>query len=245
MPRRITRHMFSNYLKKKILARLRGRSEDKNEGQPNQEDAKAQWERSRVRWRNAEPVGHLTWGKEIGGDHFVSKMNQHGAFGAGKALLEIGPGYGRLLKSILQAEAPFQRYLGVDLSAQNIEFLSDTFSDERIAFQHGDIETERFDQKFDVVFSSLTFKHLYPSFERVLQNVSQALNPGALVFFDLLEGSAEHFEHDGVTYLRHYTKEDVSGILKRCGLRLLAWDEVAHTPEQKRLLVVATKDSSG
>lgn len=244
MPRRSTSNMFSNYLKKKILGRLRGRANDKSELRPNQENAKAQWERSRVRWRNAAPVGHLTWGKEIGGEHFISKMNQHGAFSPGQALLEIGPGYGRLLKSILQAEAPFQTYLGVDLSAQNIEFLSETFSDERIAFQHGDIETGTFNQKFDVVFSSLTFKHLYPSFERVLQNVSHALNPGALVFFDLLEGSGEHFEHDGLTYLRHYTKEEVSGILNRCGLRLFAWDEVAHTPEQKRLLVVATKDSS-
>jgi SAM-dependent methyltransferase len=194
-----------------------------------------------VRWRNAAPVGHLTWGKEINGDHFVSKLNQHGAFGTDQALLEVGPGYGRLLKSILLSAAPFQTYLGVDLSAQNVEFLSETFSDQRIAFRHGDVETLNFDQTFDVVFSSLTFKHLYPSFEKVLLNVGTALNPGALVVFDLLEGSAEHFEHDGVTYLRHYTKEEVSGILDRCRLRLFAWDEVEHTPEQKRLLVVAKK----
>jgi SAM-dependent methyltransferase len=242
MPRRRTSNMFSNYLKKKILGRLRGRVNDKNEMRPNQEDAQAQWERSRVRWRNAAPVGHLTWGKEINGDNFVSTMNQHGAFGSGKALLEIGPGYGRLLKSIIQSEAPFQTYLGVDLSNQNVAFLTETFSDERIAFQQGDIETRNFDQKFDVVFSSLTFKHLFPSFEKVLQNVARALNPRALVLFDLMEGSAQHFEPDGVTFLRHYTREEVSEILNRCGLRLAAWDEVEHTPEQKRLLVVATNN---
>ena len=230
-------------LTKKVFSRFSGSARDENQSQLNQENAEAQWERSRVRWRNAAPVGHLTWGREINGDHFVSKMNHHGAFSSGQALLEIGPGYGRLLKSILQSQAPFQTYLGVDLSAQNVAFLSETFSDQRIAFQHGDIETRSFDQKVDVVFSSLTFKHLFPSFEKVLQNVALALNPGALVFFDLIEGSGEHFEHDGVTYLRHYTREEVSVILNRCGLRLSAWDEVEHTPEQKRLLVVATKVS--
>lgn len=231
--------MLRNYLRKSVFSRFVRRIRDQNEAQPIHESPEAQLERSRVRWRNAAPVGHLTWGKEISGDHFVSKMNQHGAFGSDRALLEIGPGYGRLLKSILQSEAPFQTYLGVDLSAKNVEFLSETFSDPRITFSHGDIETRTFDQKFDVVYSSLTFKHLYPSFEKVLQNVAQALNPGALVFFDLIEGAGVHFEHDGVTYLRHYTKEEVSGILNRCGLRLFAWDEVEHTPEQKRLLVVA------
>lgn len=228
----------------KLMNRLRTWLGSQQAGTNQDEKPRELWERSRVRWRNAAPVGHLTWGKEINGDHFVSKMKQHGAFSPGHALLEIGPGYGRLLKSILQSEAPFQTYLGVDLSAHNIDFLTQTFSGDRIAFQHGDIETRTFDQRFDVVFSSLTFKHLYPSFERVLENVSQALNPGALVFFDLIEGSGEHFEHDGVTYLSHYSKEEVSAILNRCGLRLFAWDEVAHTPEQKRLLVVATNDST-
>lgn len=226
-----------------IWTRLRALLGKKQKVADRAEEPQELWERSRVRWRNAAPVGHLTWGREISGDHFVSKMSQHGAFASGRALLEIGPGYGRLLKSILKAQAPFRTYLGVDLSAQNVEFLTKTFSDPRIAFRQDDIETRHFDERFDVVFSSLTFKHLFPSFEKVLQNIAQALNPGALVFFDLIEGSAEHFEHDGVTYLRHYTKEEVSGILKRCGLRLSAWDEVEHTPEQKRLLVVATKDS--
>ena len=234
--------MLRNYLRRNVISRFIGRTRDQNESQTSHESAEAQWERSRVRWRNAAPVGHLTWGKEISGDHFVSKLEQHGAFGSDQALLEIGPGYGRLLKSILQSEAPFRTYLGVDLSAQNVAFLSETFSDQRIAFQHGDIETLNFDQKFDVIYSSLTFKHLFPTFEKVLQNVALALNPDALIFFDLIEGSGEHFEHDGVTFLRHYTKEEVRGILNRCGLRLSAWDEVEHTPEQKRLLVVATKD---
>ena len=240
MPRR--RETMLRNLTRKVFSRFARRTRDENESQPNRENAEAQWERSRVRWRNAAPVGHLTWGKQINGDHFVSKMNQHAAFSSGKALLEIGPGYGRLLKSILQSQAPFETYVGVDLSAQNVAFLTETFSDPRIAFQQGDIETRTFDQTFDVVFSSLTFKHLYPSFEKVLQNVSRALNPRALIFFDLLEGSGEHFEHDGVTFLRHYTKKEVSGILNRCGLRPFAWDEVEHTPEQKRLLVVATND---
>ena len=200
------------------------------------------WERSRQRWRNAEPRTHLTWAREVSGDDFVRKMESHGAFGPEKSLLEIGPGYGRLLKSIRARQLAFKQYMGIDLSDKNINYLNQQLAGPDVDFRHGDAEKIEFLSQFDVAFSSLTFKHLFPTFERVLANIARYLNDGALIFFDLIEGTGEHFEHDGVTYLRHYTKEDVSEILHGCGLRLVAWDEVAHTPEHKRLLVVATKD---
>ena len=234
--------MIKNYIRK-VVERLNLRSHDAGGPGWPRETREAQWERSRVRWRKAEPEGHLTWGRVINGDGFVAKLDEYHAFGSDRTLLEIGPGYGRLLKSIVSMGLPFKSYLGIDLSDHNVKYLTETFPDQKITFRHEEIETVEFNQTFDSAFSSLTFKHLYPSFEKALQNVARALKPGALAIFDLMEGSAEHFEHDGVTYLRHYTKEDVSKILNRCGLRLFAWDEVAHTPEpeHRRLLVVATR----
>src|SRR5436190_482760 len=154
-----------------IFNRLGGRFQRRRAEAAADDDANAAlWERSRVRWRQSGPEFHLTWGREVSGDAFVLKMQQYEAFGPGKSLLEIGPGYARLLK-----------------------------------------------------------------------NVAGALNPGGLVFFDLMEGTAQDFEHDGVTFLRHYTRLQVLEILEHCGLSLTAWDEVCHTPEHQRLLVVATK----
>jgi SAM-dependent methyltransferase len=204
-------------------------------------DHEVLWERSRERWRNAEPQTHLTWGREVTGDNFVLKMDSYGAFGAERSLLEIGPGYGRLLRSMTNRGDPFKRYLGVDLSSRNIAYLKETFADERIEFQQGDMETLELSERFDSIFSSLTFKHLFPSFERLLLNASRSMAVGGMAFFDLIEGAGEHFENDGVTYLRHYTKDEVLEILERVGLKLVNWDEVLHTPQHSRLLVVATK----
>jgi len=204
-------------------------------------DHGALWERSRLRWRDAEPVGHLTWGVEISGDAFVDKLKSYDAFGSDQSLLEIGPGYGRLMKSILAQEIAFRNYLGVDLSAKNVSYLSQSFGTPNVQFQQGDIEQIKIDGPFDVLFSSLTFKHLFPTFEKALANAATALNRGALVFFDLIEGTGETFEQDGRTYVRHYTKAEVAAILDRVGLRLVNWDEVSHTPQHSRLLVVATK----
>ena len=58
------------------------------------------WSRSRQRWEKTAPNAGLTWGEEISGDAFIDKANANNAFGAEKVVLEIGPGYGRLLKSI-------------------------------------------------------------------------------------------------------------------------------------------------
>ena len=40
----------------------------------------------------------------------------------------------------------------------------------------------------DALISSLTFKHLYPTFEKALVNLTGQLRPGAVVAIDLIEG---------------------------------------------------------
>lgn len=201
----------------------------------------AAWERSRQRWREAQPVAHLTWGREVSGDAFILKADAYGAFGADKRLLEVGPGYGRLVRSLVKHGAPFKAYTGVDLSAENVRYLRENFQGPEFEFVHGDIESVELGEGFDAAISSLTFKHLYPSFRNALARLAAQANPGALFLFDLYEGVGRHFEDDGVTYIRSYTRPEVSGILTDAGLGLVAFDEVRHDTEHTRLLVVARK----
>lgn len=199
------------------------------------------WERSRTRWRAAKPTTHLTWEIELTGDAFIDRAEHHGAFGAGKHVVEVGPGYGRLLETTLGRALPFASYTGVDLSAENVAHLSERFPDERVSFVVADVEEVRFDAPVDAVMSSLTFKHLFPSFERALANLASQTAAGGVVLFDLIEGSRRYFEADGVTYIRAYERPEVAAMLAGCGLELAAFDEVRHRPSLARLLVVARK----
>ena len=199
------------------------------------------WERSRTRWRAAEPTANLTWDVELTGDAFVDRAEDHGAFGEGKHVVEVGPGYGRLLATVSERGLPFAAYTGVDLSEANVAHLSGRFTDERVSFVCQDVEEVRFERPVDAVLSSLTFKHLFPSFERALSNLAGQMEPGGVVLFDLIEGSRRYFEDDGVTYIRWYERDEIEAILRACGLEPVAFEEVRHHPSLARLLVVARR----
>ncbi len=199
------------------------------------------WERSRTRWRAAEPTRNLTWDVELTGGAFIDRAEHHGAFGEDRHIVEVGPGYGRLLEAVIERRLPFAGYTGVDLSEQNVSHLSQKFTGEAVSFVRADVEEVRLEQPVDTVLSSLTFKHLFPSFERALANLAGQMGPGGLVLFDLIEGSRRYFEEDGVTYIRWYERGEVEELLGRCGLELVAFEEVRHHPTLARLLVVGRR----
>jgi CBS domain-containing protein len=202
-------------------------------------------ERSRAVWRGARPRKGLTWGKELSGEAFIDKAEAHGAFAADKAVLEIGPGYGRLLHECLRRGVPFRSYMGVDISPANAAHLTKEFDRPDFDVIVGDVETAELQGPFDVVLSSLTLKHLYPSFEAALRNVERHLNPGATVIFDLIESEPrQFFPADGPVYVRWYSRAEVEEILSRVGLELVTFDDVEHDPEYVRLLVVARKPAA-
>jgi SAM-dependent methyltransferase len=198
------------------------------------------WERSRERWRAARPDPKLTWGVEISGDAFVERAAEHGIFGPGRAIVEVGPGYGRLLAACLERGLEFGSYVGIDLSEENVAYLRERFRDDRVRFVHADVETVDLGEPVDAVISSLTFKHLFPSFEPAAKNLAGQLGRGGLIAFDLIEGRRRYFEDDG-TYIRWYSRAEVGQIIARTGLDLEAFDQVRHLPELVRLLVVARK----
>jgi SAM-dependent methyltransferase len=205
------------------------------------ESSEEAWERSRTRWRTTKPTLDLTWGEEVTGDAFIDKVTQYGGFDAHRDVLEIGPGYGRLLGAVLKRRCLFRSYLGIDIASRNIEYLESRFANERVRFQQGDVETVELGSDFDVLISSLTFKHFFPSFSKALTNVGRRLRPGALVIFDLVEGDRACFEADNVTFVRQYRRVEILKILEEAGLKHLGFDEVQHSIKQVRLLVVAKK----
>ncbi len=200
-------------------------------------------ELAKSRWRATAPGPELTWGKKLTGDAFVDRAVAHHGFGPDRTVLEVGPGYGRILRACLERSVPFRRWVGLDLSAENVRYLSREFPDPRIEFVEGDAESARLDTPVDTVISSLTFKHLYPSFELALRNLAGQLSQRGLVLFDLIEGSGRHFERDEITYLREYSREEVGELLARVPLELVGFDTVAHDREHVRLLVVAAATS--
>jgi SAM-dependent methyltransferase len=201
--------------------------------------------KARKRWVYAKPDTHLTWDREISGDAFIKKMlRYYDKFDDTTNIIEIGPGYGRLLKSILNQHLAFKNYYGIDISKENIDYLKRTFAAPNLQFIHANAEDVILDTTFDIAISSLTFKHIFPTFEKTLSNISKYMNKNATVFFDLIEGNLSLFEEDE-TYIRYYQKSHVKEILKHSGLKLIAFDNVLHMPGHFRLLVVAQKSTNG
>ena len=200
-------------------------------------------ELAKSRWRATAPGPELTWGSELTGDAFVDRAVAHHAFGPDRRVLEVGPGYGRILRTCLERSVPFHRWVGLDLSAENVRHLSREFPDPRIEFVEGDAESAQVHTPVDTVISSLTFKHIYPSFELALRNLAGQLSERGLVLFDLIEGSRRYFHWDEITYVREYSREEVGELLARAPLELVGFDTVAHDREHVRLLVVAAATS--
>jgi SAM-dependent methyltransferase len=195
----------------------------------------ARREAAREAWRGVGPHDGLTWERDdLEGDAFIEKAIEHGVHGT---VLEIGPGYGRLAEAAVRLGLPFTHWIGVDLSPANVAHLRERFPDSRFRFEEGDAET--FDPGVvDAVVSSLTLKHVYPSFEPVLAKVGAHLARDGVVVVDLMEGGElRHFEGGRGNFIRSYTRRQVTAIFERCGLTV-EFDYVDHTPTRRRLLAV-------
>jgi SAM-dependent methyltransferase len=205
------------------------------------------WTRSRERWQADEPDSQLTWGLDLTGDAFVDRLLAHDLLPEGVDILEVGPGYGRILQSVLERAPAFGSYLGLELSAERVDRLRTRFGDDtRLSFEHGDVETFSAEQPFDVAVSSLVFKHLYPTFEQAAQVIGRALRPGGTLVFDVLEGQGREFQPDqSATFLRWYTRDEIEEILGGCGYTSVVFDRVEHAPNYERLLVIAQVSREG
>ncbi|HEY0633501.1 MAG TPA: class I SAM-dependent methyltransferase [Thermoleophilaceae bacterium] len=170
------------------------------------------------------------------GDAFIAKAVEYGLHGT---VLEVGPGYGRLLESAIRLGAPFDSWIGLDLSPQNVEHLSARWPEQR--FIVGDAEKVDVGEPVDTIVSSLTLKHVYPTFEPLLANLVTNLSGDGVVVIDLIEGRhLRHFEPGRGNFIRSYSQSQVRDLFGRCGLSA-SFDRVTHAPGWERMLAVGTR----
>lgn len=188
------------------------------------------WERSRTRWRGDEADTSLTWGSTWTGDAFVKLVERHFQFEAKSLLLEIGPGYGRLLDTIKAHGLRFEKYLGLDISEARVKRLENKYSDDRrILFTVGDVEKFSVPEQFDLCVASATFSHLFPNFAEALSNVRRHLKIGGVLCFDVSEGgSVGGFQQDGATFGRCYNDAELRAIFHDSQFGNLFIDRVTH-----------------
>jgi SAM-dependent methyltransferase len=180
-------------------------------------------ELSQKRWKGSEPDASLTWGEIFTGDSFIDAVEGFCRFNPNSHIFEVGPGYGRLLNTILQRELPFRHYTAVELSADRVHKLSEQFADRRVKFIQGDINQIQLEETTDLVICSSTFEHLFPDFTTALRNISNQLSPQGCVAVDFVQAdpSMEHrqqgFERGGDAFVRIYSKEEIQSLFRACG----------------------------
>jgi SAM-dependent methyltransferase len=197
------------------------------------------------RWVGTSPSTGLTLGVELSGDTFIDFLARHYTFNSDSRLLEIGPGYGRLVRSLIARGLPFHSYVGLDLSGRNVEYLRGAVTDRRVRFEQGDVDSFAGTDRLDLAFASLTFQHFYPTFEQHLEHLVRRLSPAGVIAFDVLERRwffpfAEYFEikHGATTYVRAYRPGELDRIARLSGGRLIALDSVELLPGRNNLGVV-------
>jgi len=176
---------------------------------------------SKRRWRGDEEAPGLTWGRLMTGDSLWDIYQRNYTFTLTDRILEIGPGYGRLLKTALERNIPFASYTGVELSAGRVEKLNEEFRTGKIQFLVGDIETWHGPHEFDIVICSSTFEHLYPDCRRAIENISNQLASRAILFVDFIRATNDGWSifDDNGTYVRAYSQAELRALFANSKLK--------------------------
>lgn len=205
------------------------------------------------RWRTHTSAEGLTWGMMLDGAPLVEAIEKHARL-AGLAVLEIGPGYGRLVRSLVHSSVPFENYTALDISEHWVRELTKEFhSHGNISFTRGsasEADSLFAGRRVDVIVSMLTWRHLYPDFTAAARACRSLLAADGRMIFDLPETdvawpaptnvASGTFEETGA-FTRTYTRHEVQSLLGEAGLTVVMFDEIAHAPDKRRLLVVARR----
>jgi ectoine hydroxylase-related dioxygenase (phytanoyl-CoA dioxygenase family)/SAM-dependent methyltransferase len=232
------------------LEKLRLQFGDLKEELERRDEEKKLLKRSQERWRADEPDPGLTWGVPMAGDEFVRVLMNHFTF-EGSTIVEIGPGYGRILEALLKHSVPFRRYIGLEISAARVARLRDRFRSPKIEFREADILNGNSLNAFaDLTFSSAVFEHLYPDFGQALAGIERFTRPGGVVAIDLIrddndvDKAAAWFDKE--TYMRTYSTDEVKTLFDANGFTLADLQRISFGQdilkrEIARTMVVATK----
>jgi SAM-dependent methyltransferase len=216
-----------------------------------------QLELSQARWKRDEPAASLTWGRLMTGDSFVDEVLRHHRFAGVETIFEIGPGYGRILQTLLDRGIPFQKFVGMELSAARVERLSHHFNYPHTRFLEGDILRDSLDEPVDIVLCSSTFEHLFPTCLPALKNVRKMARPDTKVFIDFLMAderltrvSAGFEKSHQFAYVRTYSAAELEQLFDEAGFSVLAMPKIvlglsAAGVNVRRALVVAQAIDQG
>jgi SAM-dependent methyltransferase len=206
--------------------------------------------RSQRRWKGAEGGPSLTWGRMMSGDTFIDAVQRARPLVEEDVVLEIGPGYGRLLNTILERGLPFRKYFGLDISNAKVADLQQKFEgDGRIQFQQCDAISGPLPQGVTVVLCSGTLEHLFPNVRGLLANLRIRMGAPFHAFLDFKADerfmrSMAWFEEGGGAFVRTYLREELETLLAESGYRVLDIPEIIlgrslDDIEIRRYLVVA------
>lgn len=142
-------------------------------------------------------------------------------------MLEIGPGYGRLLQGLQKQSIDIASYVGVDLSQARIERLNQDFGNSSIQFLAGDARSVDLSayERFNLLISSSTFEHISPDFGTALQHLSHFLEDGAIAILDLIDyGDPTLSRYEGCptgVFVRIYSVDEIEKIITNAGFEVL------------------------
>ena len=201
---------------------------------------------SQKRWRGDEKPALLTWGAIMMADSLWDHYARYRQFSDRDRILEVGPGYGRILATALERGVPFSQFVAVDLSEARVRKLKDRFPHSKVRFVADDVMLWRDGQMFDVIISSATFEHLYPDFQKALVNLRTQMHQTGHLFIDFIktERASAAFEPESGAYVRAYTAEELTEAFTGGGFTVEAIDDCtlgvgAHGQPVERFLVNA------
>jgi SAM-dependent methyltransferase len=212
-------------------------------------------ELSQARWKGDEEDASLTWDQIMTGESFLELVLHHYAFTGKESILEIGPGYGRLLDTILERRLPFNNYVGMELSPARVERLTRKFKLSSATFTTGDILNDVWDVRADLILSSATFDLLYPSMQEALDNLHNMSRAGTRLFIDFTVYPGDHDMHMTLayfeskpTFIRVYSRAEIEEMFAQAGFRVLAFEKATigkdrFGAEVRRALVVAIREA--
>ena len=159
--------------------------------------------------------------------------------GSPGAILDVGCGTGRLLKSA-KARFPAARLVGVDAAAEMVKYAQSSTPDGTIEFQQATAEQLPFpNASFDLVFSTMTFHH-WQDQARGAAEVARVLTPrGRWLLADFV---ASGFMKPVRALLRLHQFPDrahLRAMLADAGLKVVKEQRVSRLGGQVAVIVIA------
>ena len=130
------------------------------------------------------------------GKEFINLLNLN----AYKTVLEIGCGTGRIAKKIIKQ---CKKYVGIDISSKTVDVAKNHFKDFNNAFFiNEDFLKYKDTEKYDVIFSTLTFMHIKDK-KKALNNVFNLLkNKGEFILS--IDKNQQNFIDTGYSRIEVY-----------------------------------------